>query len=154
MQERMAPPARWAASYVRRTFDPPPSNAAYRALPGVATYPPPPPGCYWASEVCWWTVRPGPVVLRVRRIGHEHNGHHFIRAAIVDLCLGEEEQVLEEVGLPSVSLTQDVEHMTGWTAVEVGRVGRRRPWQAAEIEDGPFAALAACLELEDDDADE
>lgn len=153
--ERIAPPAQWAASYASmgRTYSPPPRTgpSAYRVLPGTSVYPAPPPGCRWASEVCWWTVRPGTVALRVRRVGPEHNGHHLIQAAIVDLCLGEDEPVLEGVGLPSVSLTRDVEHMTRWTAVEITRAGRRRPWCGAAVDAGPIADLAAELSGEGDE---
>ncbi|WP_159050718.1 hypothetical protein [Streptomyces sp. IMTB 1903] len=111
----------------------------------MGTYPPPPPGFHWASEVLWMTLRPTTVVLRTRRTGPEHNGHHLIQAAIVDLCLGDEDRVLEGVGLPSASLSNDVAHYKQWTAVEITREGRRRPWRGEAVYEGPMAELAARL---------
>ncbi|MFE3932887.1 hypothetical protein ACFXPJ_03555 [Streptomyces goshikiensis] len=94
----------------------------------------------------WWTIRPGTVAMRVRRVGPEHTGHHLITATVVDLCLGEDQAVLSGVGLPSVSLSRDVAHLTRWSAVDITREGKRRPWRGEAVYAGPMSELADWLD--------
>jgi hypothetical protein len=89
--------------------------------------------------VCWWGIQSGPVLVRTIDMCRAHNGHRWVRGAVVDLYLADGAE-LREVGLPSSSLSRDVEHLKEYTPVRLIRDGMRRPWRAVAVPHGTGAA--------------
>ncbi|MER8047116.1 hypothetical protein [Streptomyces sp. NPDC094032] len=146
-----APPPQWATAYryLHDSFAPPPSaGPAARVMPGVKVYDEAPDGCFWASGTLWWKVVQGNALLRFDRFERGHNGSRWLRAAVVDLYLPSGRE-LNEVALPSSSLSRDVEHCTAWTPLRILRDGRNRPWRAILIPAGAWHDVAAELNTRD-----
>ncbi|MFD9621853.1 hypothetical protein ACFWB2_31895 [Streptomyces virginiae] len=139
MSTATAPP-QWAAAYqsMSERFSPP-SYEPLRTSPGVPVYEAPPEGCYWASGICWWSIQAGPVLVRTLGMERAHNGHRWVRGAVVDLYLADGRE-LHDVGLPSSSLSRDVEHLAEYTPIRIIRDGLRRPWRAVAVPQGAGAA--------------
>lgn len=144
---RPPPPPEYAASYrtLRERYGPPSAYelSGARTPPGVSAYPKPPSGCYWASGVLWWQITSGTVLLRALDTERAHNGHRWVRTVRADLYLSDGTE-LDAVGLPSSSLSRDVEPLREWTPLRVIRDGLRRPWRAVTV---PASGTTAWHEL-------
>ncbi|MFC9296942.1 hypothetical protein ACFTWH_08465 [Streptomyces sp. NPDC057011] len=109
---------------------------------GTRKYAPGPDGTHWASGVLWWRVVMGEALFYVhpRRIT-AYNGHKHVDVVVVDVR--RKGQELDSVAVPSPALSRDLEMWAGrWIAVRILRDGKRRPWRAMPVTDGPWAATA------------
>ncbi|MEV0035217.1 hypothetical protein [Streptomyces sp. NPDC050804] len=93
----------------------------------------------------WWQITSGTVLLRALDVERAHNGHRWVRAVRADLYLSDGTE-LDAVGLPSSSLSRDVEPLREWTPVRIIRDGLRRPWRAVVL---PTAGETAWYDLAD-----
>lgn len=152
---RVPPPPQFAGAYASMADPYRPPAASYasltaRAMPGTRIYPEPPPGCFWASENLFWEVVPGTVLVRSHQptTDRVHNGHRWIESALVSLYQADGRE-LENIYLPSSSLSRDVAHLNRWTPIGVVRDGPRKPWRTVMVPSGPWHERAAELNERD-----